>query len=305
MKNNVKFLEVEDIELEEEGILVENEDYGFVSDSLRSYILSIKNIPLLNYDEEQRLGAEIKNGNMQAREKLVQSNLRLVVSIAKKYSTRTSIPLLDLIQEGNFGLMKAVDKWEYERGYKFSTYATYWIKQAISKAILDQSRAIRLPVHVVELMSKMNKITKAFYQDNCREPSQEELAQAMELTIEKVQWLQSIVKEPVSMDQNLNDEDEATVGDLVPDEDSEISIEPIFNQEMRNTISKVLSTLDDREARVITLRYGLGSSKAYTLEEIGKELGVTKERIRQIEDKALRKLRHPMRAGMLRECLEA
>ena len=304
MKNNVKFLEVEDIELEEEGILVENEDYGFVSDSLRSYILSIKNIPLLNYDEEQRLGAEIKNGNMQAREKLVQSNLRLVVSIAKKYSTRTSIPLLDLIQEGNFGLMKAVDKWEYERGYRFSTYATYWIKQAISKAILDQSRAIRLPVHVVELMSKMNKITKTFYQDNCREPSQEELAQVMELTIEKVQWLQSIVKEPVSMDQNLNDEDEATVGDLVPDEDSEISIEPIFNQEMRNTIAKVLSTLDDREARVISLRYGLNSTKAHTLEEIGKELGVTKERIRQIEDKALRKLRHPMRAGMLRECLE-
>ena len=301
-------IDTKDLEFEEENIdfTEENEtlEIGYIPDALRAYMLQIKSIPLLSFEEEQKLGAQIEAGDNCAREKLITANLRLVVSIAKRYMNYTRIPFLDLIQEGNTGLIKAVDKWEYKRGFKFSTYATWWIKQAISKAILDQSRAIRVPVHVIEQMSKMNKLSYTFYQKNLREPTMEELAALMDTTVDKIKHLQSIVKEPVSMEQNLNDEDDGTIGDLIPDEDSEISVENIFNNEVATAIKSVLLTLDKREAEIISMRYGLDGAKAQTLEEIGAAFNLTKERIRQIEEKALRKLRNPMRANMLKDCLE-
>jgi RNA polymerase primary sigma factor len=259
---------------------------------------------LLTQEEEQELGARIKVGDNSARDLLITSNLRLVVSIAKKYTSRTRIPLLDLIQEGNTGLIKAVDKWDYSLGYKFSTYATWWIKQSISKAIADHSRAIRLPAHIIEQLSKLGKAEKELYQELRREPTADEIAQRMGLPKDKVRELQAIVKEPVSIDQSINDEDDATLGDLVADESIEDPVESIHNEEVTKRVSEILSTLDGREADILCRRYGIGRRYPQTLDEIGKEYGLSKERIRQIEEKALKKLRNPMRAGALRELLE-
>lgn len=296
MIDNVMILE-EEIETTEYSI-------GYIPDGTRAYIHQIARIPLLTFEEEQELGAKIVEGDESAKQKLIESNLRLVVSIAKKYINRTKIPLLDLIQEGNIGLMRAVEKWDYTLGYKFSTYATCWIKQAISRYITLNSRTVRIPTHVIEQLSKLNKITRQLLQDLNREPTTEELAREMGVDKQKIKELQTIIKEPVSMDQSLNDEDDATVGDLVADESDESPLVALHKEEICAKVREVLSSLDEREAQVLQMRYGIGYSKAKTLEEIGSSFGLTKERIRQIEDKALRKLRNPIRAGMLRECLE-
>ena len=304
MNDNVMILEAEDLKLEEEKMELDWEVSGVLPDATKAYLNSISRIPLLTFEEEQELGAKVANGEARARNKLIESNLRLVVSIAKSYLHRTKIPFLDLIQEGNIGLMKAVDKWDYTMGYKFSTYATYWIKQSISKLIVEQSRAIRVPVNVIEQLSKLSKVTNELYQIFKRQPTAAEIAEKMGLEEAKVKELQSIVKDPISIDKSINEEDDATIGDLVADDSIESPIESIHQEEVSKKIKDVLSTLDAREADIIARRYGLGSCKAQTLEEVGKDYGLTKERIRQIEEKAMRKLRNPIRAGMLRECLE-
>lgn len=285
-------------------IFTENETTNVVLDATKAYINSINRIPLLSYEEEQRLAEKVAQGDQQAREIMIESNLRLVVSIAKKYINKTKIPLLDLIQEGNIGLMRAVDKFDYTKGFKFSTYATYWIKQAISKMIAEHSRSIRVPMHIIEQLSKMGKVTNDLYQEFHREPTVQEIAERMEIEIDKVRELQTIVKEPVSIDQTLTDDDDATISDLIADDSCTPFLDDIFKEEVSEKIETVLQTLETREADVIARRYGIGYKTPQTLEEIGKTYNLSKERIRQIEEKALRKLRNPMRTSMLRECLE-
>jgi len=290
--------------IEEETIDLEFETSDYLPDATRAYINSIRHIPLLTAEEEQELGAKITQGDLSARNKLIESNLRLVISISKRYTNKTKIPFLDLIQEGNIGLIRAVDKWDYTMGYKFSTYATYWIKQSISRMLVEQSRTIRVPHHIIEALNKLGRANSELYQEFKREPTAAELAAYMKLDINKVRELQNIVKEPVSIDQTLNDEDDATIGDLIADDGAESPIEDIFKAEVSQKIKTVLSTLDEREADIVIRRYGLNNQKAQTLEDVGKVYGLSKERIRQIEEKAMRKLRNPMRASMLKECLE-
>ena len=305
MEDNMIILNVEDFILDGENDIVEEvESIGMIQDATRAYILQIARIPLLTYDEEQELGARIKQGDEEARNRMIESNLRLVVSIAKKYIARTKIPLLDLIQEGNIGLISAVEKFDHEKGYKFSTYATWWIRAAISKAVAEQSRTVRIPIHVIETLSKMNTVSRDLYQELGRNPTVNEIAEKMGIKPEKVKELQAIVKEPVSMDNTIGDDEDSTIADLVADEDWEDPMTPIWRQTIQKKVQNVLSTLDSREAEVIAMRYGIGYEKARTLEEIGTIYGVTKERIRQIENKALRKLRNPARASELRDCLE-
>ena len=301
MEENVMILEVENFTIDKE----EKIDFaeGTIPDATRAYIYQISRIPLLTFEEEQELGKRIAAGDEDARQKLIESNLRLVVSIAKKYMTRTRIPFLDLVQEGNIGLVTAVEKFDYTRGLKFSTYATYWIKQAISRAVTEQSRMIRIPTNVIEALSKMNKITHELLQKLNREPTTEEIAMAMEVSIDTVKKLQTIVKEPISMETTLSDDDDSSIGDLVADETEE-PMEKLWKEDVSKKIHEILATLDPREAEIIAMRYGIGFPKARTLEEIGKQFGLTKERIRQIETKALHKLRNPIRSAQLRECLE-
>lgn len=292
MNDNMMFLEKE-------------EKATFVPDAVKAYMNSISKIPLLTAEEEKLLGERIAQGDQKAREELMQCNLRLVVSIAKKYLGRSSrMSFLDLIQEGNIGLAKAVDKWDYTLGFRFSTYATWWIKQSISKELVEQSRAIRVPPHIIEKLSRLNKITNELTIELEREPTIKEIAKRMGEPEEKVREWRAIVKDPVSIDQRLTDDDDATIGDLIADDSIESPIEDIHQEQMNKTIKEVLSTLDEREADVIARRFGLGNRKAQTLEEVGKDYGLSKERIRQIEEKAMRKLRNPIRADMLRECLE-
>lgn len=298
MNDNVMILENENEELEFDTSVC-------MPDATKAYMNSISKLPLLTAEQEQDLGKRLAQGDAKAREELIQGNLRLVVSIAKKYNGKsTKISFLDLIQEGNMGLMKAVDKWDYSLGYKFSTYATWWIKQSISKALADQSRAIRIPPHIIEKLSRLAKATNELSIELEREPTTKEIADRIGETEEKVKELRAIVKDPVSIDQRINEDDDVTLGDLVADEEDNSPIDDIHQEQVSKTISEVLSTLDEREADIIARRFGLGNRKAQTLEEVGKDYGLTKERIRQIEEKAMRKLRNPMRAGMLRECLE-
>lgn len=301
MEENVMILEVENFTIDKE----EKIDFaeGTIPDATRAYIYQISRIPLLTFEEEQELGKRIAAGDEAARQKLIESNLRLVVSIAKKYMTRTRIPFLDLVQEGNVGLVTAVEKFDYTRGLKFSTYATYWIKQAISRAITEQSRMIRIPTNVIEALSKMNKITHELLQKLNREPTTEEIATAMGVSMDTVKKLQTIVKEPISMEITLSEDDDSSIGDLVADETEE-PMEKLWKEDVSKKIHEILATLDPREAEIIAMRYGIGFPKARTLEEIGKQFGLTKERIRQIETKALHKLRNPIRSTQLRECLE-
>ena len=293
------------IEEETDNIDFEEKDYsGPVLEATRAYMRQISRIPLLTFEEEQDLGKRIAAGDEDAKTALAESNLRLVVCIAKQYLTRTTIPFLDLIQEGNLGLMRAIDKFDYTKGYKFSTYATWWIRQAISKMVVEQSRMIRVPMHMIEALSKMSTVSRELYQELRREPTAAEIAKRMSTTEDKVKELQNIVKEPTSMDTHINDDDETTVGDLIADDTDDSPIEEIYHEEVNKTILDVLSTLEEREKEVIIMRFGLGDNKPKTLEEIGKHFNLTRERIRQIEDKALRKLRNPVRSGILKTVFE-
>lgn len=286
---------IEDVKFEAEEV-----DLSLIPNATRAYMHQISRIPLLSAEEEQELGRRIEAKDAAAREKLIESNLRLVVSVAKTYMHKTNLPLMDVIQEGNIGLITAVDKWDYSRGFKFSTYAVYWIKQAISKA-LSENRAIRVPMHVIAQLSQLSKARNELRHTLGYEPSNEEIAAKMGLEVEKIEWLRSI-KEPTSTDITLNDEDDTTVGDLIADEVEDFGSD-IFQSQVNTQIMMVLATLEEREREVMEMRYGINRAKAMTLEEIGDHFDLTKERIRQIEAKALRKLRNPIRANMLKGCM--
>ena len=290
-----------------EEIMIEEEvelPKGYVPETTKAYMKAIGKIPLLTADEEARLTALNAQGDPIAREKLIESNLRLVVSIAKSYLANSKMPFIDLIQEGNIGLIKAAEKFDPTLGYKFSTYATWWIKQSIRKAIIDNSRAVRLPANVISQLSKLNAASRELFQELRRDPTVKELATRLQMEEEVVRKLQLIVKDPVSMETALNDEEDATLGDLVADDDEGHFEEDIHQEEVVNKVTQVLKTLSEREAEVLKLRYGIGNARAKTLEEVGEVFGVSKERIRQIEANALKKLRNPVRANMLRDCLE-
>ena len=290
--------EVEEIKLEE--IDVTNFDGVNIDDPVRMYLREIGKIPLLTYDEELSLAKKVLEGDEEAKQKLAESNLRLVVSIAKKYVGRGML-FLDLIQEGNMGLIKAVEKFDYTKGYKFSTYATWWIRQAITRAIADQARTIRIPVHMVETINKLIRTSRDLLQRLGREPTPEEISKEIELPVEKVLEIQKIAQDPVSLETPIGEEDDSHLGDFIQDDDSPAPQDSVAYTLLREQLEEVMNTLTPREAKVLKLRFGLEDGKARTLEEVGKEFMVTRERIRQIEAKALRKLRHPSRSKKLRD----
>ncbi len=271
-----------------------------IDDPVRMYLREIGKIPLLTYDEELELAQKIIKGDEEAKQKLAESNLRLVVSIAKKYLGRGML-FLDLIQEGNMGLIKAVEKFDYEKGYKFSTYATWWIRQAITRAIADQARTIRIPVHMVETINKLIRTSRHLLQRLGREPTPEELSEELEMPIEKVMEIQKIAQDPVSLETPIGEEDDSHLGDFIPDDDSPAPQDSAAYTLLKEQLEDVMNTLTPREAKVLKLRFGLEDGKARTLEEVGRVFEVTRERIRQIEAKALRKLRHPSRSKKLRD----
>mgnify|MGYP004498276233 CR=1 FL=1 len=290
--------EVEDLKLDEitdtsfEGISVD--------DPVRMYLREIGKIPLLSYDKELELAKRILENDEEAKQELAEANLRLVVSIAKKYVGRGML-FLDLIQEGNMGLIKAVEKFDYTKGFKFSTYATWWIRQAITRAIADQARTIRIPVHMVETINRLIRTSRHLLQQLGREPTPEEIAKEMDMTVEKVMEIQKIAQDPVSLETPIGEEDDSHLGDFIQDEDSPAPHDAASYTLLREQLEEVMNTLTPREAKVLKLRFGLEDGKARTLEEVGKEFDVTRERIRQIEAKALRKLRHPSRSKKLRD----
>ena len=273
-----------------------------INDPVRMYLKEIGRISLLTPDEEMELSIRVANGDEEAKNKLAESNLRLVVSIAKRYVGR-GLLFLDLIQEGNIGLMKAVDKFDYDKGYKFSTYATWWIRQAITRALADQARTIRVPVHMVETINKMARIQRQLTLELNREPSEEELAKKMGISVEKVREVIKISQDPVSLETPIGEEDDSHLGDFVQDISTMTPEEYATNEILKEEIKAVLETLQEREQEVLELRFGLIDGTSHTLEEVGKRFNVTRERIRQIEAKALRKLRHPSRAKKLKDFL--
>ena len=273
-----------------------------INDPVRIYLKEIGRISLLSPEEELELSEKVASGDEEAKNKLAESNLRLVVSIAKRYVGR-GLLFLDLIQEGNIGLMKAVDKFDYDKGYKFSTYATWWIRQAITRALADQARTIRVPVHMVETINKMSRIQRQLTLELNREPSEEELAKKMGISIDKVREVIKISQEPVSLETPIGEEDDSHLGDFIKDESSMSPEEYATNEILKEEIKSVLMTLQVREQEVLELRFGLIDGTCHTLEEVGKKFNVTRERIRQIEAKALRKLRHPSRAKKLKDFL--
>ena len=290
--------EVEEIKLED--IDVTSFDGINVDDPVRMYLREIGKIPLLTYEQELDLAQKVLDGDEDAKQKLSESNLRLVVSIAKKYVGRGML-FLDLIQEGNMGLIKAVEKFDYSKGYKFSTYATWWIRQAITRAIADQARTIRIPVHMVETINKLIRTSRDLLQRLGREPSPEEISKEMELPVEKVLEIQKIAQDPVSLETPIGEEDDSHLGDFIQDDDSPAPQDSVAYTLLKEQLEEVMNTLTPREAKVLKLRFGLEDGKARTLEEVGKEFMVTRERIRQIEAKALRKLRHPSRSKKLKD----
>ena len=291
--------EVEDIKLEDLDLSIGMDGIN-VDDPVRMYLREIGRIPLLTYDQEIELAEKVLQGDEEAKQKLAESNLRLVVSIAKKYVGRGML-LLDLIQEGNMGLIKAVEKFDYTKGFQFSTYATWWIRQAITRAIADQARTIRIPVHMVETINKLIRTSRHLLQQLGREPTPEEIAKEMEIPVEKVMEIQKIAQDPVSLETPIGEEDDSHLGDFIQDDDSPAPQDSAAYTLLREQLEEVMQTLTPREAKVLKLRFGLEDGKARTLEEVGKEFMVTRERIRQIEAKALRKLRHPSRSKKLRD----
>ena len=290
--------EVENLKLDDLDSM--NFDSANTDDPVRMYLREIGKIQLLSYDEELELAKRILQGDEEAKQKLAESNLRLVVSIAKKYVGR-GLLFLDLIQEGNMGLIKAVEKFDYTKGFKFSTYATWWIRQAITRAIADQARTIRIPVHMVETINRLIRTSRLLLQRLGREPSPEEIAKEMDLPVEKVMEIQKIAQDPVSLETPIGEEDDSHLGDFIQDEDSPAPQDSASFTLMKEQLDEVMNTLTPREAKVLKLRFGLEDGRARTLEEVGKEFDVTRERIRQIEAKALRKLRHPSRSKRLRD----
>ena len=312
MENNIEVVAEDsdgegpkNLEAEEENLVLTDEEITKdinINDPVRMYLKEIGRISLLSSEEELDLSVRIANGEEEAKNILAESNLRLVVSIAKRYVGR-GLLFLDLIQEGNIGLMKAVDKFDYGKGYKFSTYATWWIRQAITRALADQARTIRVPVHMVETINKMARVQRQMTLELNREPSEEELANKMGISVEKVREVMKISQDPVSLDTPIGEEDDSHLGDFIKDERSMSPEEYATNEILKEEIRNVLMTLQQREQEVLELRFGLIDGTSHTLEEVGKKFNVTRERIRQIEAKALRKLRHPSRAKKLKDFL--
>lgn len=288
-------------ELTDEELLGSNS--AKVNDPVRMYLKEIGVVPLLSNEEEKELAIAVENGDLEAKQRLAEANLRLVVSIAKRYVGR-GMQFLDLIQEGNMGLMKAVDKFDYSKGFKFSTYATWWIRQAITRAIADQARTIRIPVHMVETINKLVREQRNLLQELGQDPTPEQIAERMEMTPEKVREILKIAQEPVSLETPIGEEDDSHLGDFIEDEVIENPVDYTTRVVLREQLDEVLDTLTDREENVLRLRFGLDDGKMRTLEDVGKVFNVTRERIRQIEAKALRKLRHPSRSKQLKDFIE-
>ena len=274
-----------------------------IDDPVRMYLKEIGKVPLLSGEEEISLAKRMEDGDEEAKKKLCEANLRLVVSIAKRYVGRGML-FLDLIQEGNLGLIKAVEKFDWRKGYKFSTYATWWIRQAITRAIADQARTIRIPVHMVETINKLIRVSRQLLQELGREPKPEEIAEEMDMTVEKVREILKIAQEPVSLETPIGEEEDSHLGDFIPDNDAPAPAEAAAFSMLKEQLIEVLETLTPREQKVLKLRFGLEDGRARTLEEVGKKFEVTRERIRQIEAKALRKLKHPSRSKKLKDYLE-
>ena len=294
-------LDEEEIELDKidlsvpEGVSIE--------DPVRMYLKEIGKVPLLSAEEEIELAKRMENGDEAAKKRLAEANLRLVVSIAKRYVGRGML-FLDLIQEGNLGLIKAVEKFDYRKGYKFSTYATWWIRQAITRAIADQARTIRIPVHMVETINKLIRVSRQLLQELGREPTPEEIAEEMDMPVDRVREILKISQEPVSLETPIGEEEDSHLGDFIQDDNVPVPADAAAFTLLKEQLVEVLSTLTDREQKVLRLRFGLDDGRARTLEEVGKEFNVTRERIRQIEAKALRKLRHPSRSRKLKDYLD-
>lgn len=316
-QNNVDVLriteedEVDDEEIiltEEDEVDVENIDLSVpdgisIEDPVRMYLKEIGKVPLLSAEEEIELAKKMEMGDEEAKKRLAEANLRLVVSIAKRYVGRGML-FLDLIQEGNLGLIKAVEKFDYRKGYKFSTYATWWIRQAITRAIADQARTIRIPVHMVETINKLIRVSRQLLQELGREPTPEEIAEEMNMPVDRVREILKISQEPVSLETPIGEEEDSHLGDFIQDDNVPVPADAAAFTLLKEQLEEVLGTLTEREQKVLTLRFGLEDGRARTLEEVGKEFNVTRERIRQIEAKALRKLRHPSRSRKLKDYLE-
>ena len=291
----------EDVDVDKIDISVP--DGVSIEDPVRMYLKEIGKVPLLSAEEEIELAKRMEEGDEQAKQKLAEANLRLVVSIAKRYVGRGML-FLDLIQEGNLGLIKAVEKFDYRKGYKFSTYATWWIRQAITRAIADQARTIRIPVHMVETINKLIRVSRQLLQELGREPQPEEIAEVMDIPVERVREILKISQEPVSLETPIGEEEDSHLGDFIPEDNMPVPADAAAFTLLKEQLVEVLDTLTEREKKVLTLRFGLEDGRARTLEEVGKEFNVTRERIRQIEAKALRKLRHPSRSRKLKDYLD-
>ena len=315
--NNIDVLRITDDDVDDEMLLdVDDEDEievekidlsvpdgVSIEDPVRMYLKEIGKVPLLSAEEEIELAKRMELGDQEAKKRLAEANLRLVVSIAKRYVGRGML-FLDLIQEGNLGLIKAVEKFDYRKGYKFSTYATWWIRQAITRAIADQARTIRIPVHMVETINKLIRVSRQLLQELGREPTPEEIAAEMNMPVERVREILKISQEPVSLETPIGEEEDSHLGDFIQDDNVPVPADAVAFTLLKEQLEEVLGTLTEREQKVLTLRFGLEDGRARTLEEVGKEFNVTRERIRQIEAKALRKLRHPSRSRKLKDYLE-
>jgi len=301
-------VDVSEIDDKDKEVEVKPEDLSVpkgvnIDDPVRMYLKEIGKVPLLSGEEEISLAKRMEDGDEEAKKKLCEANLRLVVSIAKRYVGR-GMQFLDLIQEGNLGLIKAVEKFDWRKGYKFSTYATWWIRQAITRAIADQARTIRIPVHMVETINKLIRVSRQLLQELGREPKPEEIAKEMDMTVEKVREILKIAQEPVSLETPIGEEEDSHLGDFIPDNDAPAPADAAAFSMLKEQLIEVLETLTPREQKVLKLRFGLEDGRARTLEEVGKQFDVTRERIRQIEAKALRKLKHPSRSKKLKDYLE-